>query len=149
MSDVKLDRASPKDKNELLYGSSQELFKSLINYEGKHATILLIVAGWLMTAQRAQEVLESSPTLRLTITVVLILLTAVHSIWTVRFYLRSRSLFVLLTELAFMPEEYYRSVRVSPFFVVSFCLLHTVVTIAIIVIVWSLPVIVPSLSGKT
>lgn len=135
---------SKKDQNDLLYGTLQDLYKSIIDYEFKHGMVLVAIAGWLITAKHAQELLVSSSTLRLTATLVMLFITALHATWAIRIYLRSKTVFESLLELSYMPQEHYSGARITPFLAGSFCVFHGVVTVALIVTVWVLPTVISS-----
>jgi hypothetical protein len=131
-----------KEKHELLYDTLKSTYWKSIEFEFKEAGILLIIIGWLFTAQRAQEFIASSISVRLIITVVILLFTAFHAFYVTQCFRRSLSTIRQLHKLAYMPQDYYESVRFPKLYAISFCLLHSAAALAIVVIVWLLPALV-------
>ena len=131
--------ATDKEKHELLYDTLKSTYWKSIEFEFKEAGILLIIIGWLFTAQRAQEFIASSVSIRLITTVVILLYTAFHAFYIAQCLRRTVTTIRHLHKLAYMPLDYYESARFPKSYAISFCLLHSAAALAIVVIVWLLP----------
>ena len=137
--------SSLKDKHDLLYGIHKQLFSTLLDFEFKHGTILIVIVGWVLTAQRAQELIASSVTIRIGISIAVLSLTLLHAIWVIRFYLRSSAVRRQLYELSYMPFGYYKPESIARFLVMSLCAVHFIVSGFILLVISVLPSIIRSL----
>jgi hypothetical protein len=135
-------KASDQQKHELLYDTLKSTYWKSIEFEFKEAGILLIVIGWLFTAQRAQEFIASSIAIRLIVTVVILLFTSFHAFYISQCFRRSAAASRQLCELAFMPQDYYESLRFPKSYAILFCVLHSAAALAVVVVVWLLPALV-------
>ena len=130
--------AIPKEKHELLYVALKEYFKGLINSEFRHAMFLVILVGWLITAEHAQKMLGSSLAMQSVLTVAILLNTSFHAILVSLQYQGSKKVYDFLTELAYMPPKYFESQRIRPFLATLFCVFHTFMSTGIIFMVFNL-----------
>ena len=105
--------ASRKDKHKQLFEALKQNFQGLIDYEFRHGTLLIIILGWVLTTQRAQEIFAVSHTIKMMFTFAIVLLTSFHAMWVFRQYFRSAELYLLLTtKVKYMEPEYFDSQRI-------------------------------------
>ena len=134
--------APTKERHEALYSTLKDIFWKSMEFEFKEGAILLVVLGWLLTAERAQDIIAGSVLVRAVSTVVILLLTTFHAIYVVRCFFRSARVRQQLQDLAYMPPDFYESMTFPKYFVVMFCGMHFVASLAVIIIVWRLPIII-------
>lgn len=144
MSEGNGDQSSLKEKHDLLYGIHKQLFSTLLDFVFKHVTVLIVIIGWILTAQQAQELIASSVAIRIGISMLILSLTLLHATWVIRFYLRSVALRRQLLKLNYMPSGYYKPESVAQFLVVSVPGLHLLAYGFILVVIWLLPSIINS-----
>lgn len=145
MCESSSDLPSLKEKHDLLYGIHKQLFSTLLDFEFKHGTILIVIVGWVLTAQRTQELFASSVAIRIGISMAVFSLTLLHAIWVIRFYLRSAAVRRHLYELNYMPSGYYKPESIARFLVMSLSAVHFIVSGFILLVIWLLPSIIRSL----
>jgi hypothetical protein len=145
MNETNGNQSSLKEKHDLLYGIHKQLFLTLLDFEFKQWTLLIVIIGWILTAERAQELFRSSVVIRIGISSVVLSLTLLHATWAIRFYLRSAAVRRQLFELNYMPSGHYKPESIARFLVMSLCTFHFIVCGFILVVIWLLPSIIRSL----
>jgi hypothetical protein len=135
--DITRPRASERERYELLYSQVKDCFDGLVDYEFRHATILLVFTGWLVTAEHAQSTLARYLPVTIGAIVMALALSLGHTMWAIHQYRRSAAAFQSLSELDYMPMEHIRPRMIGKGLVASFCLLHGLASVVICVIIWS------------
>jgi hypothetical protein len=119
--------ASPKEKFETLFGLLKDHYAGFLDFEFKHATVLTLLLGWGLVSNDARSFFDDHPEIARCGCVGLIIYLVFYSIWVWNFYRRSLFAYSQLTELGYMPTEYFEMRRIQLFSVVSFIVLHWVV----------------------
>ncbi len=138
-SEIDTADAPREYRHRVLYESLKDIYWKSIDLEVKEAGILLIIIGWLFTAQRAQEFIASSMAVRILFTIVLLTFTVFHAFYILLLLQRSTNTAKQLGELAYTPPEYHKPIQLPQWLAHLFCVMHTVTSLAIIAIVWLLP----------
>jgi len=58
----------------------------LIDFEFKHASLLALGIGWLITSENAERFFDVSLLARITATAAMIALSGFHALWVYKFY---------------------------------------------------------------
>jgi hypothetical protein len=135
-SDANPAGATLKEEYELLYGLMKDSYSGLIDFEFKHGTILLVMAGWFITSDKAREFLSISILSVLLVLVILIALTTFHARWVHVYKARSDHAFERLQTLAFMPETFLKLNAIPDASVKRFIAFHVIVTVGISLMVF-------------
>ena len=123
--------ASPKEKFDTLFGLLKDHYAGLFDFEFKNVTVLTLLLGWTLASNDARSFLHTHRGIAYCACVVVLLYAALLliSIW--KFYRRSLLAYAQLSDLGYMPTEYFRMRRIQPFTVVSFTLLNWAVAFLI------------------
>lgn len=131
--------ASPKECNDMLSGGLTRTYASLIDFEFKHATLLGLFLGWILTAERAQRLFASSLEIRIAGTTAILMYTLLHAVWVFRFLQRSTALRRQLDQIVYMPLDYFEPDTISRRQAVIFCFAHLLFCSVILYLVWYMP----------
>ncbi len=98
---------SPKERFEFLYSSLCKHYSQILDIALKVTGFLLLVMGWLVTSQTAQESLNIFPSLR-GVGIAAVLFTGLSfSLISVRLYKKSQKIAAQLQDLDYFPRDYY------------------------------------------
>ena len=127
--------ASPKEKFDTLFGLLKDHYAGLFDFEFKNVTVLTLLLGWTLASNDARSFLHAHRGIAYCACVVVLLYAALLliSIW--KFYRRSLLAYTQLSELGYMPTEYFRMRQIQPFTVVSFTALNLAVAFLIIAVI--------------
>ena len=108
--------ASPKEKFDTLFGLLKDHYAGLFDFEFKNVTVLTLLLGWTLASNDARSFLHTHRGIAYCACVVVLLYAALLliSIW--KFYRRSLLAYAQLSELGYMPTEYFRMRRIQPFY---------------------------------
>ena len=129
--------ASKREMYELLYSQVKDCFDGLVDYEFRHATLLLVLLGWVVTAEHAQNTLATHSSVTLGAIIGILVWTLGHALWAVHQYRRSNAAYLSLLELGYMPMNYIKPRVIGKGLVCSFCLVHSFASTVICLIIWS------------
>jgi len=128
--DKKIDQiATTAEKFDTLFGLLKDNYAGVFDFEFKNVTVLTLLLGWSLASNDARSFLHTHPRIAycacgaLLLYVVLLLV----SFW--KFYRRSLLTYAQLSELGYMPTEYFRVRRIQPFTVVTFTVLNWIVAL--------------------
>ena len=116
--------ATTAEKFDTLFGLLKDNYAGVFDFEFKNVTVLTLLLGWSLASNDARSFLHTHPRIAycacgaLLLYVVLLLV----SFW--KFYRRSLLTYTQLSELGYMPTEYFRVRRIQPYTVVSFTVLN-------------------------
>jgi len=123
--------ASVKEKFDLLFVLLKDYFNQIVDNSFRHATVEVVVLGWLISSESARNFFQSNRVVSWYACSVTLLYAIFHSIWIWKNYLRSRTAYVQLCKLGYMPSEFFDSPRISLFMPVSFIVAHSGVALLI------------------
>jgi hypothetical protein len=116
--------ATTAEKFDTLFGLLKDNYAGVFDFEFKNVTVLTLLLGWSLASNDARSFLHTHPRIAycacgaLLLYVVLLLV----SFW--KFYRRSLLTYAQLSQLGYMPTEYFRVRRIQPYTVVSFTVLN-------------------------
>jgi hypothetical protein len=123
--------APPKEKFDMLFGLLKDHYAELFDFEFKNATVLTVLLGWTLASNDARSFFHTHRGIACCACVVILLYATVLFISVWKFYRRSLLAYAQLSELGYMPIEYFRMRRIQPSTVVSFMLLNWAVAVLI------------------
>lgn len=129
------DKATPKERHELLLSFLKEHYSGMIDFEFKNETLLSLALGWFITSESARQFLLGNSLARYSLCGMLLLLTCFHSRWVYTFWRRSDTAFKQLVSLAYVQKEYFEFRKIPLFTLVSFIAIHAAVTLVIFALV--------------
>ena len=135
MSDQPLS-ASNKEKFEYLSSALRTYYDGVIDFEFKHEALLMIILGWLITVESAQKLFATSVTARVCATLAIVILSAFHGLWVLKYYEKSATAYWQLVDLNYMPKEYYMKQKLQPYLYISFVAMHVSIALFICILVW-------------
>jgi hypothetical protein len=121
--------ASSKEKFDTLFGLLKENYAGVFDFEFKNVTVLTLLLGWSLASKDARSFLHSHPEIAYCACGALFLYVFLLSVSFGKFYRRSRITFGQLSELGYMPTEYFRVRRIQLFTVVTFTVLNWIVAL--------------------
>ena len=127
--------ASPKEKFDTLFGLLKDNYVGLFDFEFKNVTVLTLLLGWSLASNDARSFLHSHRGIAWCAGVAVLLYAALLLISVWKFYRRSVLAYTQLSELGYMPTEYFRIRRIQPYTVVSFTALNCAVAFLIIAVI--------------
>ena len=127
--------ASPKEKFDTLFGLLKDNYAGLFDFEFKNVTVLTLLLGWSLASNDARSFLHTHRGIASCACVAVLLYGALLSISVWKFYRRSLLAYTQLSELGYMPTEYFRMRRIQPYTVVSFTALNWAVSFLIIAVI--------------
>ena len=127
--------ASPKEKFDTLFGLLKDNYAGLFDFEFKNVTVLTLLLGWSLASNDARSFLHTHRGIASCACVAVLLYGALLSISVWKFYRRSLLAYTQLSELGYMPTEYFRMRQIQPFTVVSFTALNLAVAFLIIAVI--------------
>jgi hypothetical protein len=123
--------ASPKEKFDTLFGLLKDHYAGLFDFEFKNVTVLTFLLGWTLTSGDARGFLHSHRGIAYFVCIAILLYAALLSVAIWKIYRRSLLAYQQLSELGYMPAEYFRPRRIERFPAVSFMLLNSAVAFVI------------------
>jgi hypothetical protein len=127
--------ASPKEKFDTLFGLLKDNYVGLFDFEFKNVTVLTLLLGWSLASNDARSFLHTHRVIAFCACVAVLLYAALLLISVWKFYRRSVLAYTQLSELGYMPSEYFRIRRIQPYTVVSFTALNCAVAFLIIAVI--------------
>ena len=127
--------ASDSEKHAFLVAVLKEALSTITDRMFKHAAILTLILGWMISSDKAREFL-SSDLIRYICSSLLLLYTALFAVWTDAWRRRSQAAFHHLIELRYMPIEFYSPFRIHPGLAASFISIHCAICFAIIAFIF-------------
>lgn len=123
--------ASAKEKFDMLFGLLKEYFNQMVDNSFRHATVEVLILGWLITSESARNFFQNNHMVSWFACSVTLLYATFHSTWIWKNYLRSRIAYMQLRELGYMPSEYFGPRRIPLLMPISFIVVHLGVAILI------------------
>jgi len=127
--------ASPKEKFDTLFGLLKDNYAGLFDFEFKNVTVLTLLLGWSLASNDARSFLHTHRGIACSACAAVLLYATLLLISVWKFYRRSLLAYTHLSELGYMPTEYFRMRRIQPFTVVSFTALNWAVASLIIAVI--------------
>ena len=124
-------QATPKERNDLLVDQLKEYYAGVIDFEFKHATVLTLIVGWLLSSETARKTLAADRVAAVGVCAVVLLLTAFHAVWVWRFYARSARAYARIVELKYVDTRDIESRRIPALTRWSYTLIHFVISVVI------------------
>jgi hypothetical protein len=121
--------ASEKEKHEFLVSVLKESRYGLIDFMFKHAAILTLFLGWIVTSEPARRLLSSGMRVCLLGSFLILVYAAVFGIWATAWRNRSIAAYTNLVDIGYMPLEYYAPLRISNATLASFIGIHWAVCV--------------------
>jgi hypothetical protein len=115
--------ASPKEKFDTLFGLLKDHYAGLFDFEFKNVTVLTLLLGWTLASNEARAFLQTHRGTAYFVCAAILLYAALLSVSVWKFYRRSLLAYKQLSELRYMPAEYFRPRRIARFTVVAFTVL--------------------------
>ena len=118
------DRATPKERNDILVDQLKEYYAGIIDFEFKQGAVLLLILGWLLSTEAARKVMAADWAARAGVCSAALLLTAFHAVWVWRYYARSARVYARIAELKYIDTQDIESRRIPAFTRWSYTLIH-------------------------
>lgn len=123
--------ASPKEKFETLLSLLKDNYAGIFDFEFKNVTVLTLLLGWSLASNDARSFLHTHRGIACCACGALLLYAVLLLISFWKFYRRSCLTYTQLSELGYMPTEYFRVRRIQPYTVVSFTVLNWILALII------------------
>lgn len=130
-----VSKASAKEKFDTLFGLLKEHYAGLFDFEFKNMTVLTLLLGWALASHEARAFLHSRRSVGYFFCVGLLVYATLLSMAVWRFYRRSLVAYRQLSELRYMPPEYFRPRLIARFTVISFTVLDWIVALLIYTVI--------------
>ena len=130
--------ASDSEKHAFLVAVLKEALSTVTDRMFKHAGILTLILGWVISSDKAREFLGSGLHIRFICSFLLLFYTALFALWTDAWRRRSQAAFHHLIELRYMPIEFYSPFRIHVGLAASFISIHCAICFAIIAFYFSI-----------
>lgn len=127
--------ASPKEKFDILFGLLKDYHAGLFDFEFKNVTVLTLLLGWTLASNETRTFLHSDREIAYFVCAAILLYASLLSVAIWQIYRRSLLAYKQLSELRYMPAEYFRPRRIARFTVVAFTVLDLTVALLISTIV--------------
>jgi hypothetical protein len=127
--------ASPKEKFDILFGLLKDHHAGLFDFEFKNLTVLTFLLGWTLASNDARGFLQSHRGIAYFVCVATLLYGALLSVAIWKIYRRSLLAYKQLSELGYMPAEYFRPRRIERYTVVALMMLDCTVALVISTVV--------------
>lgn len=128
--------ASDSEKHAFLVTVLKEALSAITDRMFKHAAILTLILGWIISSDKAREFLDSGRHIRFICSFLLLFYTALFALWTDGWRRRSQAAFQYLIELRYMPIEFYSPFRIHPGLAASFISIHCAICFAMIAFIF-------------
>jgi hypothetical protein len=127
--------ASDSEKHAFLVAVLKEALSTITDRMFKHAAILTLILGWIISSDKAREFLSSGH-IRFICSFLLLFYTALFALWTDAWRRRSQAAFHHLIELRYMAIEFYSPFRIHLGLAASFIGIHCAICFAIIAFIF-------------
>lgn len=128
------ERATPKERNDVLVGLLKDHYAGLLDFEFKNTAALTLILGWVLSSDTARKTLAADQVAAAVVCAAILILTALHAVWVKTFFTRSRSVYERIVELNYIPVEDVENRRVSRLTRWTFTLFHFMVSVTICVL---------------
>ena len=135
---LSLQGASDSEKHAFLVTVLKESLSTITDRMFKHAAILTLMLGWVISLDKAREFLGSGLHIRFICSILLLFYTALFALWTDAWRRRSQAAFHHLIDLRYMPIEFYSPFRIHFGLSASFISIHCAICFAIIAFIFSI-----------
>jgi hypothetical protein len=105
--------AKPKDKADFVYKVLLDSYNKYLDDVFKTAGLGLLVIGWLFTSDKTRQFLQENRNIRITVLIIVVLLSMVHLYSLYQDYVETNGLWDLLKEIGYMPPEYFMRYRIT------------------------------------
>jgi hypothetical protein len=127
--------ASPKEKFDILFGLLKDHHAGLFDFEFKNVTVLTLLLGWTLASPEARTFLQTHRGIAYFVCAAILLYAALLSVALWKIYRRSLLAYKQLSELRYMPAEYFRPRRIERYTVIAFMVLDCTVALLISTVV--------------
>jgi hypothetical protein len=118
--------APENEQHEYLVALLKESRYHLIDFMFRQATVLTLLIGWIVSSDKARDFIATAQGVRTIAVIAVTLYCALLMFWAWNYHLRSASAYAELVKLRYMPDRFYRTLRVTKPLVATLMCIHFV-----------------------